>query len=162
MQWSASGRKPKSGNKTGLVDGMLIRKKGAAGHCDTCAEEKALRVPVNKASGTRAKKKKLDIVHTDVLGPIHQGQNNTRVSDMQSGSLTATLDIHETRSLRSWNSSFRMWPHREPLSQTGHKSTKQGVSTRSVARMAFSNSTQRLTLHKRMAKSCACGALSHQ
>ena len=50
---------------------MHIRKDRAAGHCDTCAEEKAKRAPVNKASGTRAKKK-LDIVHTDVLGPIHQ------------------------------------------------------------------------------------------
>ena len=56
---------------TKLVDGMHIRKDGEAGHCDTCAEEKAKRAPVNKASGTRAKKK-LDIVHTDVLGSIHQ------------------------------------------------------------------------------------------
>ena len=50
---------------------MHIRKDGEAGHCDTCAEENAKRAPVNKASDTRAKTK-LDIVHTDVLGPIHQ------------------------------------------------------------------------------------------
>ena len=56
---------------TKLVNVMRILKEGAAGHCDTCAEEKAKRAPVNKASGTRAKKK-LDIVHTDVLGSIHQ------------------------------------------------------------------------------------------
>ena len=56
---------------TKLVDGMHIRKDGAAGHCDTCVEAKAKRAPVNKASGTRAKMK-LDLVHTDVLGPIHQ------------------------------------------------------------------------------------------
>ena len=54
-----------------LVDGMHIRKEGAAGQCDTCAEAKAKCAPVNKASGTRAKTK-LDIAHTDVLGPIHQ------------------------------------------------------------------------------------------
>ena len=47
---------------------MHIWKDGAAGHCDTFAEEKAKRAPVNKASGT----KKLDIVHTDVLWSIHQ------------------------------------------------------------------------------------------
>ena len=56
---------------TKLVDGMHIWKDGEAGHCDTCAEDKAKPVPVNKATGTRAKMK-LDIVHTDVLGPIHQ------------------------------------------------------------------------------------------
>ena len=56
---------------TKLVDVMHIRKDGEAGHCDTCAEEKAKRAPVNKASGIRAKKK-LDLVHTDVLGLIHQ------------------------------------------------------------------------------------------
>ena len=56
---------------TKLVDGMHIRKDGAAGQCDTCAEEKSKLAPLNKASDTRAKKK-LDIVHTDVLGPIHQ------------------------------------------------------------------------------------------
>ena len=56
---------------TKLVDGMYIRKDGAAGHFDTCAEEKAKRAPVIKASCTRAEKK-LDIFHTDVLGPIHQ------------------------------------------------------------------------------------------
>ena len=94
---------------TKQVDGMHIRMDGAAGHCDTCAEEKAKRAPVNKVSGTRAKKK-LDIVHTDVLGQYIR--SHTRVSDMQSGSLTATLFMlsfthcgHETRSLRSWNSS---------------------------------------------------------
>ena len=59
---------------TKLVDGMHIWKDGAAGHCDTCAEKKAKRAPVNKASGTRAKKK-LDNVHTDVLGSIHQESN---------------------------------------------------------------------------------------
>ena len=94
-------------------------------------------------------------------------RSHTRVSDMQSGSLTATPDMlsctqlgHETRSLRSWNSSLRMWAHVEHLSQTGHKSTNHGVSTRCNARMAFSRSTHRLTLHRRMAKSSAYGALS--
>ena len=44
----------------------------SSGHCETCAEKRAQRAPVNKASGTRASKK-LDIVHTDdVLGPLHQ------------------------------------------------------------------------------------------
>ena len=56
---------------TKLVDGMRIREEGAEGNYDTCAAEKAKRAPVNKASDTRAKKK-LDIVHTDLLGPIHQ------------------------------------------------------------------------------------------
>ena len=55
---------------TKLLDGMQIRKDGASGHCDACAEEKPKSAPVNKASGTRAKK--LDLVYTDVLGPIHQ------------------------------------------------------------------------------------------
>ena len=56
---------------TKLVDGMHIQKDRTAGHCDTCAEEKAKSAPVNKVSGTRAKKK-LDFLHTDVLVLIHQ------------------------------------------------------------------------------------------
>ena len=56
---------------TKLVDGMHIQKGGAEGHCDPCTDEKVKRTTVNKASGTGAKKK-LDFVHTDVLGPVHQ------------------------------------------------------------------------------------------
>ena len=96
-------------------------------------------------------------------------RSHTRVSDMQSGSLTATPVMlscsqcgHETKSLRSWNSSLRIWAHLQHLSQTGHKSANHGVSKRCVARMAFGRSTQRLTLHRRMAKPSGCGALSHK
>ena len=56
---------------TKLVEGMHIWKDGAARHCNTCAEEKATHALVIFASGTRAKKK-LDILHTDVLRPIQE------------------------------------------------------------------------------------------
>ena len=96
-------------------------------------------------------------------------RSHTIVSDMQSGSLSATLDMltctqcgHETRSLRSWVSSLRTWAHLKHWSQTGHKSTNHGVSRRCVARMAFGRSTQRPTLHRRMSKLRACGTLSQE
>ena len=41
---------------TKLVDGMHMRKDVAAGHCDTCAEEKAKRAHVNKASSVERKR----------------------------------------------------------------------------------------------------------
>ena len=50
---------------------MHIRKDGAAGHCDTCAEEKAKPAPVNNAWGNRAKQNLVN-VHTNELGPLHQ------------------------------------------------------------------------------------------
>ena len=56
-----------------LVDGMY-RKDGAAGHCDACAEAKAKCAPVNKAQSS----KKLDIVHTDLLGPLPQSYEGFR------------------------------------------------------------------------------------
>ena len=70
--------------------------------------------------------------------------------------LPCTQCRHETRLLRTWNTSLQTWAHREHLSQTGHKSTNHGVLTMCVARMAFGGNTQRLTLH-RMAKLSALG-----
>lgn len=54
-----------------LVEGMAINRSQPHGHCDSCATEKAKRAPVKKTCSTRAETQ-LDIVHTDVLGPIQQ------------------------------------------------------------------------------------------
>ena len=104
------------------------------------------------------------MVHTDVLGQYIR--SHTRVSEMQSCSLTATLDMlsctqcgQETRPLRSRNSSLRMWAQLEHWSQTGHKSTNYGVSTKCVARMAFGRSTQHPILPRTVAKFSAGRAL---
>ena len=50
-----------------------------------------------------------------------------------------------------------MWAHLKHLSHTVHKNTDHGVSTR-----ALPESTQRLTLHRIMANSSVCGALSEE
>ena len=53
------------------VVGMEVAKDGKTNLCETCCVQNAKREAVPKQWGTRAEAK-LDIVHTDVLGPVHQ------------------------------------------------------------------------------------------
>ena len=53
------------------VEGMAIKGSQKGQPCNVCSTEKAKRAAIPKTWGTRAKAR-LDIVHTDVLGPIQQ------------------------------------------------------------------------------------------
>ena len=147
---SRRGEKPKEQSRSPSSDGDGTKKLLCSGYWKKSIQK----------NPKRFFRKSVSILLFNLSRPqMYQMRSHTRDSDMQSGSLTAILDMlsstqcgHEMRSLRSWNTSLQTWAHLEHLSQTGHKSKNHGLSTRCVARMAFGRSTQRLTLHWRMAK----------
>ena len=139
---------------TKLVDGMHIRKDGEAGHCETCAEEKAERAPVNKASGTGVKKK-LDIVHTDVLGPIHQeSHEGFRYAIGLVDSYSQYAVMYPTRTRDEVIEKLERF-----IADVGSPGTLVSYEAQEYKSRGF-NEVYRLTLHRRMAKLNACGALS--
>ncbi len=149
-----------------LVEGMTLVGGAAPGHCDTCSTEKAKRAPVNKKWGTRAAQR-LEIVHTDVLGPVHQtSYEGFRYAIGFIDSFSRYAVMYPMRSKEKvlekleLSRTGQMWANLKRWSQTGHWTSSPEGSVMCAERTAFGKSSQRPTLLRRMARSRESGALS--